>query len=68
MLSDDLDTVRVVSRPTAWTLAGVSEKTWERMEARGETPPKTRISPNRIGYRVCDIKVWLDARREVPAT
>ena len=34
-------------------------------KALGEAPPKTRLSPNRIGYRAPDIAAWLDARREV---
>jgi hypothetical protein len=40
------------------------------MEARGETPPKTRLSANRTGYRLIDLKTWLDARRigEAPAS
>jgi predicted DNA-binding transcriptional regulator AlpA len=58
-----LDLVRVVNEPTAIKLTGVSPRTWDRMRARGETPPITKISERRIGYRVVDLKAWLDARR-----
>jgi predicted DNA-binding transcriptional regulator AlpA len=59
----DYESVRVVDRPTAISICGVSPRTWDRLEARGETPPKTRLSANRTGYRLADLKSWLDARR-----
>lgn len=62
-MSDDLEEVRVLTRGQTIKAANVSDKTWERMEARGETPPKTQISPGRIGYRLIDVKQWLDRRR-----
>jgi predicted DNA-binding transcriptional regulator AlpA len=67
MQSDPFESVRVVDRPTAIAVTGISPRTWDRLEARGETPPKTRLSSNRIGYRISDLKAWLDARREVTA-
>jgi predicted DNA-binding transcriptional regulator AlpA len=69
-MSDVFENVRVVDRPTARDIVGVSRRTWERMEARGEAPPITKISPNRTGYRLIDLQKWLDARRvgrEAPA-
>jgi predicted DNA-binding transcriptional regulator AlpA len=61
---DDLDSIRVLSRPEAVKAVGVSIRTWERLEAGGDAPPKTRLSTGRVGYRVFDIKEWLDRRRE----
>jgi predicted DNA-binding transcriptional regulator AlpA len=61
---DELDSVRVLSRPQAVKAVGVSIRTWERLEAGGDGPPKTRLSTGRIGYRVSDLKAWLDRRRE----
>ena len=60
-MSDDL---KVYTKKETQKLLGISGRTWDRLEALGETPPKTRLSPNRIGYRACDIAAWLDARRE----
>jgi predicted DNA-binding transcriptional regulator AlpA len=42
---------------------GVSARTFERIEAAGDGPAKTRLSEGRIGYRVSDLETWLDARR-----
>jgi predicted DNA-binding transcriptional regulator AlpA len=44
-------------------LVGVSEKTWERLEAAGDIPIKTQLSQGRVGYRLDHIKRWLDARQ-----
>jgi predicted DNA-binding transcriptional regulator AlpA len=62
-MSDTLDSVRVVDEATAIMLTGVSPRTWDRLRARGETPPITKLSERRIGYRIVDLKAWLDARR-----
>ena len=63
-MDDDLKTIRVLNRPKTIRTVGVSERTWERLEAAGDVPPKTYLSEGRIGYRVCDIEAWLDARRD----
>jgi predicted DNA-binding transcriptional regulator AlpA len=65
MLSADLDSVRVLTRFETIRALGLSDRTWDRLEKRGETPPKTFLSENRIGYRIADLKTWLDSRREV---
>jgi predicted DNA-binding transcriptional regulator AlpA len=65
---DEFESVRVVDELTASKLAGLSPRTWDRLRARGETPPITRISERRIGYRLIDLKAWLDARRVASAT
>jgi predicted DNA-binding transcriptional regulator AlpA len=65
MSTDHLDTVRVVTRAEAQRICSLSPDTWERLERRGETPPITRLSERRIGYRVVDLREWLDARREL---
>jgi predicted DNA-binding transcriptional regulator AlpA len=62
-MADGLDAIRVLSRSETLKMVGLSDRTWDRLEARGETPPKTRLSPNRIGYRASDIRQWLDARQ-----
>jgi predicted DNA-binding transcriptional regulator AlpA len=59
------DELKVYTKKETQKLLGLSGRTWDRLEALGETPPKTRLSPNRIGYRAPDIAGWLDARREV---
>jgi predicted DNA-binding transcriptional regulator AlpA len=56
--------LRVLNRRQTVELVGVSEKTWERLEAVGDIPIKTRLSQGRVGHRLDHIKEWLDARRE----
>jgi predicted DNA-binding transcriptional regulator AlpA len=61
---DDLDSIRVLTRPETIKVLGLSDRTFDRLEAEGDVPTKTRLSTGRIGYRVADIKEWLDRRRE----
>jgi predicted DNA-binding transcriptional regulator AlpA len=61
---ETLENLRVLSEPEAIRLTGISKPTWERMRARGETPPLVRISRRRIGYRVGDLRKWIEARIE----
>jgi predicted DNA-binding transcriptional regulator AlpA len=62
------DLVRVLSEPEAVEALGLSRRTWDRLKSIGDVPAKTRLSEGRVGYRVCDIAAWLDARREAPTT
>jgi predicted DNA-binding transcriptional regulator AlpA len=66
-MSDDFFASRVLNRSETIRLVGLSDRTWDRLEAAGDTPPRTRISQRRIGYRVSDIREWLDRRRETGA-
>jgi hypothetical protein len=68
MSEDFLDSVRVIGKAEAIKIANVSLRTWDRMEAAGETPPKTQLSERRIGYRIVDLRAWLDRRRLAPGT
>jgi predicted DNA-binding transcriptional regulator AlpA len=58
------DELKVYTKKETQKLLGLSGRTWDREEAHGRTPPKTRLSPNRIGYRASDIEAWLKGRRE----
>jgi predicted DNA-binding transcriptional regulator AlpA len=60
-----VNTVKVLNRREAIQHLGLSERTFQRLEASGDGPPKTRLSEGRVGYRVCELEGWLDARREV---
>ena len=59
-----IEAVRVLNRREVIAQLGLSERTFQRLEATGEGPPKTRLSEGRVGYRVCEVAAWLDARRE----
>jgi predicted DNA-binding transcriptional regulator AlpA len=60
---DPLGLTRVLSRAETRKEVGLSDRTWDRLEAAGDTPPITMLSPNRVGYRLIDVAKWLDARR-----
>jgi hypothetical protein len=62
-LKDPEVLVRVLTKPQAKKASTLSDRTWDRMESRGEGPPITQLSDNRIGYRLIDFMKWLDARR-----
>jgi predicted DNA-binding transcriptional regulator AlpA len=64
ILSDPIALARVVDDRETPRVLGVSDRTWDRLKALGDAPPKTRLSANRVGYRLIDIVAWLDARRE----
>ena len=53
--------VRVLSRRETIKVIGVDERTFDRLEAAGDAPPKTQLSKRRIGYRLIDIDAWLNA-------
>jgi predicted DNA-binding transcriptional regulator AlpA len=55
--------IRVLSEPETAQALGLSQRTFDRLKAVGDVPAKTRLSEGRVGYRVCDIAAWLDARR-----
>jgi predicted DNA-binding transcriptional regulator AlpA len=59
----DLSAIRVLTRRETIKILGLSDRTWDRLEHNGQTPPKTQLSDNRIGYRLADIAKWLDGRR-----
>jgi len=63
-MAEGLDSIRVLSEPELIRVLNLSERTFDRMKQRGDVPPKTQLSERRVGYRVCDIKEWLDSRRE----
>ena len=61
----EINSIRVLKRREAIEALGVSVRTFERLEAAGDIPVKTRLSEGRVGFRVSDIQAWLDGRREV---
>lgn len=53
---------RVVDEKVAAEFLGLSHVTLERMRKLGTAPKHIVLSPRRLGYRVCDLLAWLDAR------
>ena len=61
---NEVESVKVLSRCEALLHLGISDRTLTRMEALGVAPPKVRLSPGRVGFRVADLTKWLEERRE----
>jgi predicted DNA-binding transcriptional regulator AlpA len=57
-LSDDV----VVSKATASAMLNISHDTLERLIKRGEAPKRVKVTPARFGYRMRDIRTWLNER------
>jgi predicted DNA-binding transcriptional regulator AlpA len=52
----------VVSREHAAALLSVSVDTLKRLARRGEGPRRIRIGPKLIGYRLADLRAWIEQR------
>jgi predicted DNA-binding transcriptional regulator AlpA len=58
----NLNPLQVFDRSTTLEILGLDRRTFDRLEARGEAPPKIQLSPNRVGYRASDLQHWQDSR------
>ena len=61
-LPPEIASQRVIDERTAADFIGVSQVNLERMRKAGVAPRHVRLSERRLGYRVCDVLEWLDAR------
>lgn len=59
-LGDDVLTERVLSVDQTSYLLGVSDQTLKAWRRKGFGPPVIALSAGRIGYRIKDIRAWLD--------
>jgi predicted DNA-binding transcriptional regulator AlpA len=64
--SPDLD--RVISESDAATLLGLSKDTLRRRFRDGASPPRVRLSLRRIGYRLSDLRRFVEQHLEKPAS
>jgi predicted DNA-binding transcriptional regulator AlpA len=55
---------QVVSEQDAAKFCGCSRDTIRRRVMAGDGPPVIRLSTHRIGYRIRDLREWLDANIE----
>jgi len=64
MSDSDFNSVRVIRDGEMPGVIGTSPSSWLRMKREGDHPPITMLSERQKGYRLCDVKEWLDAKRE----
>jgi predicted DNA-binding transcriptional regulator AlpA len=61
-LPPDVARQRVLDERTAAEFVGLSHPSLERLRKAGTAPRHVRLSERRLGYRVCDLLAWLDAK------
>ena len=52
----------VVSERDAAGLLGLSQSHLRRLRYAGQAPHHVHLGERRIGYRLADLRIWLDAR------
>src|SRR5690349_5604011 len=62
---DPLALSRVIPRLATIDAVGLSEASWERLERKGDTPPRIQLSARRVGYRLQDVIAWIQARSSI---
>jgi predicted DNA-binding transcriptional regulator AlpA len=55
---------RIITQEQAAEICDLHQATLKRLRAAGIGPPVIKLSQKRIGYRVRDLRAWLDARTE----
>ena len=61
-LPPDIARQRVLTEKDAAAFVGLSHPSLERLRKAGTAPRHVRLSDRRLGYRICDLLAWLDAR------
>ena len=62
-----LDDVRLMRRPEVEAVCGVSRSLLYDMVAKGTFPQPLLINARAVGWRVCDVREWLETRRRTDA-
>ena len=57
--------IAIYRLPAVCEITGLSKATIYRLLARGEFPPRVKLSPRCVGWRVAEIDAWLAARAGV---
>lgn len=58
------DPQRIVRPRELFILVGIKRATIERMERRGEFPPRIRLGERAVGWRYGEIQEWIESRRK----
>ena len=57
--------IAIYRLPAVCEVTGLSKATIYRLLARGEFPPRVKLSPRCVGWRVAEVDAWLAARAAV---
>lgn len=50
---------RVVRKPEAINMTGLSDSTHWRLEQQGKFPKRRQITPNAVGYLLSELQEWI---------
>jgi len=56
-------TERIVRKPEAKLITGLSESTMRRMELAGTFPRRRVLSANSVGYCISELTEWVSSRK-----
>ena len=57
--------IAIYRLPAVCEITGLSKATIYRLLARGEFPPRVKLSPRCVGWRVAEVDAWFAARTGV---
>lgn len=61
-----LDHLRIITQKELRLLVPYTPQHIRRLEKAGRFPLRIRIGPNRIGWRLIEIEVWIASRSRLP--
>ena len=61
-MRNNLPPISIYRLPAVLQVTGLSKATIYRLLERGEFPPRVKLSPRCVGWRVADVDAWLDER------
>jgi predicted DNA-binding transcriptional regulator AlpA len=64
VLPEDLARRRVLQTREARAYCGLTPQTWRRLRAERKLPAPILLTDRTHGYRVSDLDLWLESRRE----
>ncbi len=59
---------RIVLKPEACRISGLSQSSLERLEKTGDFPKRIRVSSRRVCYKMSQLMEWLDSRPTVESS
>lgn len=59
------DTEKIIREPERRDTTGIPKATWRRYERSGLVPKRVRIGPRAVGWRLSEIKEWIESREAV---
>ena len=63
-----LSDLRLMRLPEVLSVCGISRSLLYKMMSQGTFPQKVRINSRAVGWRECDIKLWLASRSMASTT